>query len=150
MDDSLSPMVQQGCHFLRFAFYTQSFLAYIQLYFLEVGVKTFLNPDQINSIIRSNEADLLIKEYGLQDIADSLLSNNIQISIESRDEKFLFVYNKNDEDATNQLLNLFKYMYDRENLDFLNDRISKDLRYFKIPINVMRIMIKFREYLKLF
>jgi hypothetical protein len=110
----------------------------------------FLNSEQLTTIVKSNQAQNLIKKYGLSEISESLLANNIQISIESRDEKFLFVYNKDDSQASKQLLNLFKYIHDRENLSFLNDRITKDLRYIKIPINVMRIVIKFRDYMNLF
>ena len=113
-------------------------------------LNTLLNSDQLDTIIKSNQVQNITKTNNLSEITDSILSNNIQISIESRDERFLFVYNKDDTEALTQLLNLFKFIYDKENLDYLSDKNTKNLRYFKIPINVMRIIIKFKQYLGIF
>jgi hypothetical protein len=83
-------------------------------------------------------------------IIDEIIKNNTIISIETRDERFIFVYNEDDPESIIQLTNLFKYIQNSENLDFLNDRLSKKLRYFKVPLNVLRVLIKFKQYLKIF
>jgi hypothetical protein len=114
------------------------------------SLNSVLNSNQINTIIKSNQIQDLIKKNNLTDITDELLSTNIEITIENRDFKYNFVYNQNDPKADTQLLNLFKYLYDKENLQFLNDQFTEQLRYYKIPINIMRIIIKFGEFLNLY
>lgn len=114
------------------------------------SLNSVLNSNQINTLIKSNQIHDLIKKNNLTDITDELLTSNIEITIENRDFKYNFVYNQNDPEADSQLLNLFRYIYDRENLKFLNDHFTKNLRYYKIPINIMRIIIKFGEFLKLY
>ena len=114
------------------------------------SLNSILNSNQINTLIKSNQVQDLIKKNNLTDITDELLTTNIEITIENRDFKYNFVYNQNDPEADLQLLNLFKYIYDKENLEFLTDHFTKNLRYYRIPINIMRIIIKFGEFLKLY
>ena len=114
------------------------------------SLNSVLNSNQINTLIKSNQVQDLIKKNNLTDITDELLTTNIEITIENRDFKYNFVYNQNDPEADLQLLNLFKYIYDKENLEFLTDHFTKNLRYYRIPINIMRIIIKFGEFLKLY
>ena len=114
------------------------------------SLNSILNHDQVNTLIKNNQVQDLIKKNNLTDITDELLTTNIEITIETRDYKYNFIYNENDPEADTQLINLFKFIHDKENLDFLNDRFTKNLRYYRIPINIMRIIIKFGEFLKLF
>lgn len=87
------------------------------------------------------------------DVGDiQMITNNsyIELSLETRDYRYIFIYDKNEPSAPNQLINLVKLLNDPENLDQLNDKYTKDLRYYRVPINIMRVIIKFGEYLKLF
>ncbi len=113
-------------------------------------IKEQIGNEQFNSLINNNQIQLYFKNNNLQFIIDEIKKNNIIITIETRDERFIFVYNEDDPEANNQLINLFKYIQNSENLDFLNDRLSKKLRYFKVPLNVLRVLIKYKQYLKIF
>jgi hypothetical protein len=113
-------------------------------------IKEKISIEQINNLINENQIQIFLKNNNLGFIIDEIIKNNTIIAIETRDERFLFVYNEDDPEASIQLINLFKYIHNSENLDFLNDRISKKLRYFKVPLNVLRVLIKFKQYLKIF
>ncbi len=113
-------------------------------------IKDKLSIEQFNSLIQTNQIQIFLKHNNLTYIIDKIIENNIIISIETRDERFIFIYNEDDPESSEQLLNLFKYIQNPENLEFLNDRLSKKLRYFKVPLNVLRIIIKFKQYLKIF
>jgi hypothetical protein len=113
-------------------------------------IKEQIGNEQFSSLINNNQIQLYFKNNNLQFIIDEIKKNNIIITIETRDERFIFVYNEDDPEANNQLINLFKYIQNSENLDFLNDRLSKKLRYFKVPLNVLRVLIKYKQYLKIF
>ena len=113
-------------------------------------IREQLSNDQFNSLIKENQIQVFLKHSNLNFIIDEIIKNNTIIAIETRDERFIFVYNQDDPEANIQLQNLFKYIQNSENLDFLNDRLSKKLRYFKVPLNVLRVLIKFKQYLKIF
>jgi len=81
-----------------------------------------------------------------------IFTNNsyIELSLETRNYRYIYIYDKNDPNAPSELINLVKVLKDPENLDQLNDKYTKNLRYYRVPINIMRVIIKFGEYLKLF
>lgn len=108
-----------------------------------------LNNEQINTLIKSNKIQILLKELKLENILNIITTNNVTLTIETRDDRYIFVYNKYDMEGYSQLINLFKYLNDKEDLTNFSDRIIKDLRYFRIPINVLRIMERFKRYIKL-
>ena len=81
-----------------------------------------------------------------------MITNNsyVELALETRDYRYIYVYDKNDPEAPSELLNLVKFLKDVENLDYVSDYYIKNLRYYRVPINIMRVLIKFGEYLKLF
>jgi hypothetical protein len=113
-------------------------------------IKEKLSKDQFNTLINNDQIQIFLQNNNLNFIIDEIIKNNTIIGIETRDERYIFVYNEDDPEAIIQLNNLFKYIQNTENLEFLNDRLSKKLRYFKVPLNVLRILIKFKQYLKIF
>ncbi len=113
-------------------------------------IKNNISLEQFNSLIKSNQIQVFLKNHNLGYIIDKIIQNNIIITIENINERFIFIYNEDDPEAKEQLINLFRYIQNPENLDFLNDRLSKKLRYFKVPLNVLRIIIKLKQYLKIF
>jgi hypothetical protein len=113
-------------------------------------IKNKISIEQFNSLIKTNQIQVFFKNHNLGYIIDKIIENNIIISIENINERFIFIYNEDDQESKEQLLNLFRYIQNPENLQFLNDRLSGKLRYFKVPLNVLRIIIKFKQYLKIF
>jgi hypothetical protein len=104
------------------------------------GAIPYINAEELKYVNKINSKDI------------SLYTNNsyIEISIETRDFRFIYIYEQNDEDADKEFINLIKYLNDLENLDRLSDYYNRNLRYFRIPINIMRVIIKMGEYLKIF
>jgi hypothetical protein len=113
-------------------------------------IKNNISREYFNSLIQTNQIQVFLKNNNLTFIIDNIIKNNTIITIETINERFIFVYNEDDPEALDQLKNIFKYIQNSENLDFINDRLSKKLRYFKVPLNVLRVLIKFKQYLKIF
>jgi hypothetical protein len=113
-------------------------------------IKNKISREYFNSLIQTNQIQIFLKNNNLTFIIDNIIKNNIIITIETINDRFIFVYNEDDPEAVDQLKNLFKYIQNAENLNFLNDRLSKKLRYFKVPLNILRVIIKFKQYLKIF
>jgi hypothetical protein len=123
---------------------------------LEIKEKT----PEIKTIIEKKIKDITpyVKRESLKylnkiDVNDiQMFTNNsyIELSLETRNYRYIYIYDKNDPNAQSQLINLVKVLNDPENLDQLNDKYTKNLRYYRVPINIIRVLIKFGEYLKLF
>lgn len=96
------------------------------------------------------EALKYLNKINVSDVSLFTQNSYIEISIEARDYRFIYIYDRNDPDADSELIDLIKYMNDVENLDYFSDYYTKDLRYFRVPINVIRVIIKMGEYLKIF
>ena len=95
-----------------------------------------------------------LNKINIDDMGGSIqmITNNsyIELSLETRDYRYIYIYDINDPYASTELINLVNFLNDVENLDYINDYYTKNLRYYRVPINIMRILIKFGEYLKLF
>jgi hypothetical protein len=121
------------------------------------------NTDKISTIIKSDLFKKIVKvdtenviNFTKSDTFKSLLKETekmlkyVKISIETRDERYLFLFDEKNPESINQLIHLFNYIYNHEDLQNLNDLITKNVRYYKIPINIMRVLINFKGYLKAF
>jgi hypothetical protein len=91
-----------------------------------------------------------LNKINISNIQTITQNSYIEISLETRDYRYIYIYDKNDPEALIELINLIKFLNDVENLDYINDYYTKNLRYYRIPINIMRVIIKFGEYLRLF
>lgn len=127
---------------------------------LEIKEKTPNLTSEIKTEIERKIKDITpyVKQESLKylnkiDVSDiQLFTNNsyIEMSLETRNYRYIYIFDKNDPNAPDELINLVRVLNDPENLDQLNDKYTKDLRYYRVPINIMRVIIKFGEYLKLF
>ncbi len=122
------------------------------------------NSDKINTIIKSDLFKKIVK-VDTENVINFTKSNTfkdivketetmiqyVKISIETRDQRYLFLFDdKNPQESVQELIHLFNYIYNHEDLENLNDLITKQVKYYKIPINNMRVMINFKNYLKAF
>ncbi len=118
------------------------------------------NNDKVSTIIKSDLFKKIVKvdtenviNFTNSDIFKNLLKETekmlqyVKISIETRDERYLFLFDEKNPESINQLINLFNYIYNHEDLQNLNDLITKNVLYYKIPINIMRVLINFKNYI---
>lgn len=109
------------------------------------SINSILNSDQFNQIIESEEISSKLNEYNLSDIQTELVSDNSQITIETRNDKYVFIYNINDLNQKENFIELLDYIQEPENLSFRNS-IYKKIKITKLPINPYRILILLKQY----
>jgi hypothetical protein len=109
------------------------------------GINAILNSEQFNQIISSKEISSKLDKYNLGDINRELTSDNAQVTIETRNDKYVFIYNIHDDNQKEELINLLDYIQDPEDLAFRRS-FNKKLKFTKLPINPYRILISFRKY----
>lgn len=109
------------------------------------GINAILNSEQFNQIISSKEISSKLDEYNLGDIKRELTSDNPQITIETRNDKYVFIYNIYDNNQKEDLIHLLDYIQDPEDLKFRRT-FNKKLKLTKLPINPYRILILFKKY----
>ena len=91
----------------------------------------------INSILNSNQFNEILQ-------SEQLNSDNAQITIETRNDKYVFIYNIKEQSQKADLIELLDYIQTPADTNLTT--YNKKLKFTKLPINPYRILILLKNY----